>query len=50
MEKIAQPEIPSRLIASDWTELEAFAPASMAGLRHKVCHKIECLDHAGVER
>jgi hypothetical protein len=41
MERIAWPEIPSRLVASGWTELEAFAGASMRGLRHKVRHKIE---------
>ena len=36
------------LVASDWTELEAFAGASMRGLRHKVRHKIESVSDSRV--
>jgi hypothetical protein len=41
MERIDWREISSRFIASNWTELEAFAVVSMRGLCHKVRHKIE---------
>jgi hypothetical protein len=40
MERIAWHEILGLLVASNWPELEAFAPASMRGLRHKVRHKL----------
>jgi hypothetical protein len=39
IEKIAWPEISIRLLAANWPELEALAPASRAGLSHNVRHK-----------
>ena len=39
IERVALPEISSRVVVIDWPQLEAFAPASMRGLRHKVRHK-----------
>jgi hypothetical protein len=50
MERIAWLEILSCFVASDLPELEAFARASMRGLRHKVGHKIGQREQRGAEQ